>query len=108
MLKLIKIIHSTIWIIMVAAIFYILYAGITNNLNIYLWISIGIMIFEGIVLLINKGSCPLTNVAKNIKKDYHDGDDIFLPKWIAINNKLIFGSILLIGLALVLYRFLNR
>jgi hypothetical protein len=84
-----------------------LYAGITDNINAFLWIPIGIMIFEGIVLLLNKGSCPLTIVAKNIKKDYQDGDDIFLPKWIAIHNKAIFGSILILGILLVIYRLLT-
>lgn len=104
-MKTIKAIHSAIWIIMVASIFYIVYAGIADKIDIYLWISLGIMAFEGLVLMINKGSCPLTNVAKGIKKGkYEDGDDIFLPKWIAINNKLIFGSILGLGLMLILYR----
>lgn len=104
MLKLIKIIHSLIWAIMVAAILYTVYAGITDNLNIYLWMSIGLIIFEGIVLLINKGSCPLTVVARKVKKDYKEGDDIYLPRWLARNNKLIFTSIFIIGLLIVVYR----
>ena len=104
MIKKIKIIHSLIWLIMVAAIFYILYAGITNKLDNYLWLAIGLMVFEGLTLLINKGNCPLTIVAKRNKSDYQNGDDIFLPQWLAIHNKLIFGSILILGILILLYR----
>ena len=93
---------------MVTAIFYILYAGINNRLDVYLWISLGLMVLEGITLLINKGSCPLTIVAKKSKPNYQDGDDIFLPKWLAIHNKLIFGSILSLGLLIVFYRLMNK
>jgi hypothetical protein len=106
-MKIIRIIHSLIWVIMVFSIFYIIYAGIVNRLDIYLWMNIGLMIFELIVLAINKGSCPLTIVAKKIKKEYKDGDDIFLPKWVAINNKLIFGPLLFIGFLIILYRILG-
>lgn len=102
----IRIIHSAIWTIMVFSIFYILYAGIADRLDVYLWISVGIMAFEGVVLMINRGSCPLTKVAKGIKKNYNDGDDIFLPKWVAIHNKLIFGSVLAVGLIILAYRIL--
>lgn len=107
-MRLIKIIHSLIWIIMVLAIAYILYAGITNTINIYLWISLGLMALELLVLAINKGSCPLTIVAKRSTDDYHDGDDIFLPTWLAVNNKLIFGSILCVALAILAYRFITN
>jgi hypothetical protein len=100
----IKIFHSLIWVVMVAAIFCILYAGITETYNVFLWISLGLMALEGVTLMINKGSCPLTIVAKTTKKDYKDGDDIFLPKWLAIHNKAVFGSLLVLGLLILLYR----
>lgn len=103
-MRLIKIIHSLIWLIMVWAIFYILYAGLTNQINNYLWIALGLMVIEGITLIINKGSCPLTIVAKKSKPDYQNGDDIFLPQWLAIHNKLIFGSILGLAILILLYR----
>ena len=108
-MKTIKIIHSAIWLIMVLSIFYILYAGIANKIDIYLWFASGIMLFELLVLAINKGSCPLTLVAKDIKKTkYENGDDIFLPKWVAINNKAIFGTLLLIGFLLIIYRLIMK
>lgn len=103
-MQLIKIIHSLIWLIMVWAIFYILYAGLTNQINNYLWLALGLMLVEGITLIINKGSCPLTIIAKKTKPDYQNGDDIFLPQWLAIHNKIIFGSILAIAMLILFYR----
>jgi len=92
---------------MVSAIFYILYAGITNHFDIYFLISMSLMVVEGIVLIINRGACPLTAFSRNLKTDYREGDDIFLPHWLAVHNRLVFTSILVIGLVIVGYRFLG-
>jgi hypothetical protein len=73
-----------------------------------LYISIGLLCFETLTLLINKWSCPLTVVAKRIQPDLQPGDDIYLPKWLAINNKLIFGVLLFIGLILIIIRSVMR
>jgi hypothetical protein len=91
---------------MATAVFYILYCGIFGIFNIYLYFAIGLIIVEIIVLLFNRWTCPLTNLAKNIKPDWHDGDDIFLPKWVAINNKTIFGVLLVTGVLLLILRIL--
>ncbi len=103
-LLLIKLFHTLIWFIFVVVIFFILYSGISNKINLYTWIGIGLIIGEGIVLLIFKMFCPLTVLARKYSDSQKDNFDIFLPNWLAIYNKLIFTSIFLIGLILVLYR----
>jgi hypothetical protein len=105
---LIKIIHTIIWVIMVAGIGYILYCGIYDKIDGSLYIALGLLGFEIITLLINRWTCPLTIVAKRINPRLQPGDDIFLPRWLAIQNKNIFGFILMVGLLLVLYRVLTR
>lgn len=100
----IKAIHSIIWIIMASAVFYILYCGIFDIANTFLYLSIGLIAAEIVVLLIFSWSCPLTIVAKRIKTDWKDGDDIFLPTWVAIHNKTIFGFLLTLGICLLLIR----
>jgi hypothetical protein len=103
----IKTIHSLIWLLMAAAVFYILYAGISGNIcGIPLYLAVSVMMFEIIVLLINHWSCPLTIIAKKIKPDWKDGDDIYLPVWLAVNNKIIFGTLLVVGVGLVAFRLL--
>ena len=100
----IKIIHTLIWLFFVIVIFYILYSGINNEVNIYTWAGIGLVLGEGLVLLIFKMFCPLTVLARKYSNSPKDNFDIFLPNWVARYNKEIFTSIFLIGLILVLIR----
>lgn len=93
---------------MVLAILYILYCGISGHLSTFLYYAIGLILFETIVLLINHWSCPFTIMAKKAKPDWKDGDDIFLPKWIAINNKMLFGSLFIVGIILIIFRLLTK
>ena len=100
----IKLIHTFIWIFFVIVIIYILHCGITNDVNIYTWIAIGLVIGEGLILLIFKSSCPLTLIARKYSDSQKDNFDIFLPEWIARHNKIIFSVIFVIGLLTVGYR----
>ncbi len=100
----VKIIHSLIWVVMVAAIFYTLFSGVTGRINWLTFFSVGLIFLETFVLVVNKWACPLTIIAKRTKSDWKDGDDIFLPKWLAKHNKEIFGTIFLIGFSLVIMR----
>lgn len=103
MLRLIKIVHTIIWAVMVAAIWYVLYCGLTKIRTSLLWFSIGLIFFEGFVLLINKGSCPLTSLGKRYTTQTAPNFDIYLPRVVAEYNKIIFGTLFAIGLALVLF-----
>lgn len=107
-LRLIKWVHTIIWIVMAAATFYILFAAIVSRLDLWLWISIGLLVFETIVLLINRWTCPLTPMAMKYTSDRQDNFDIYLPRTIAKYNKLIFGALFVIGLIWVLCDILFR
>lgn len=89
---------------MVTLIFYVLYSGIYNDLNVLTWISIATIVLEGIVLLAFKMYCPLTILARRYSDSSKDNFDIYLPNWLARYNKHIFTPIFLIGLLLVLFR----
>ena len=103
-LRMIKLVHSLIWIFMVAVIFYVVYCGVFDTVNLLTWISIGIIIVEGIVLAAFGMSCPLTVLARKYSDSTKDNFDIYLPNKIARYNKQIFTVIYLIGLITVLYR----
>ncbi|MEQ9165116.1 MAG: hypothetical protein RLO12_02570 [Fulvivirga sp.] len=103
-LLLIKIIHTIIWLFFVAVIFYILYSGVFNKITAYTWIGIGLIILEGMVLLIFQMFCPLTLMARKYSDSEKENFDIFLPNWLAKNNKLIFTTIFAIGLVVVIIR----
>lgn len=103
-LILIKIIHTLIWIFFVTVIFYIVYSGVTNRVNLLTWLCIGLVFLEGAVLLIFKMACPLTLVARKFSDSQKDNFDIYLPNWLAKYNKIIFTSIFTIGVVLAIYR----
>ncbi len=70
----------------------------------YTWIAIGLVIAEGLVLVLFKMFCPLTLVARKYSDSPKENFDIFLPNWLAKYNKIIFTSIFVFGLLLVLVR----
>ena len=100
----IKWLHTIIWVFFVSIIGYVVYSGFTDTVNIYTWIAICLVVFEGGVLLFFNKSCPLTIWARKYSDSQRDNFDIFLPNWLAKYNKLIFTTIFLIGFALALFR----
>ena len=100
----VKIVHTLIWLFFVSAIFYILYSGISNKITIYTWIAIGLIIAEGVVLVLFKMFCPLTLIARKYSDSEKDNFDIYLPNWLARHNKIIFTTIYLVGVIIVLLR----
>ena len=104
----IKIAHTVIWLFFVVMIFYVLYSGITDNINIYTWICVALVIREGLTLLTFKMFCPLTLVARRYSDSEKDNFDIFLPNWLAKNNKIIFTSLFIVGLVIVIYQTIHH
>lgn len=100
----IKLLHTLIWTFFVVVIFYILYSGIYDKVTTYTWICIGLVLVEGLVLLVFNKFCPLTLVARKYSDSEKDNFDIFLPNWLAKHNKLIFTTIYVFALLLVLIR----
>ncbi len=103
-----KIIHTLIWVFFNVVFFYLLYAVIVNKIDYLVWISIGLILLEVIVLLIFKMMCPLTLMAQNYSTSSKANFDIYLPNWLAKNNKLIYSIFFLIIIALLIYQMLNQ
>lgn len=107
-LLLVKIIHTIIWLFFNVVIFYLLYAVIINKIDIWVWICVGLVLLEGLVLLIFNMFCPLTVIARKYSDSTKHNFDIFLPNWLAKYNKLIYASIFISSLAILLYRVLSN
>jgi hypothetical protein len=101
-LILIKSLHTLVWLFFNVVIFYLLFAAITYKIDKWIWISIGLIVLEGIVLLIFKMFCPLTIIARKYSDSTKENFDIFLPNWLAKYNKLIYTSIFVIALIILL------
>lgn len=107
-LHFIKLIHTAIWVFFNLVIFYLYYAVITIHIDKWVWICIGLILLEGLVLLIFKGICPLTLVAGKYTEAKKDNFDIFLPEWLAKYNKLIYASLFIVALLILIYRLMNK
>ncbi len=103
-LLLLKLLHTLIWAFFVGVIGYVIYSGIADRVTPWTWIGIGLVIGEGLVLLLFKMFCPLTVLARRYSDSQKDNFDIFLPNWLAKYNKLIFTALFLVGLVLILIR----
>jgi len=106
-LNIVKGIHSIIWIFFNVLIAYLYYAVITGRIDNRVWIAIGVILSEGLVLLIFKRSCPITLIARKYSDSTKDNFDIFLPNWLAKYNKLIYTVLFVIVLILLLFRLMN-
>jgi len=97
----VKLFHTAVWLFMNVVIFYLLYAVITDRIDRWAWIALAIIGLECLVLLVFKMACPLTLVARRYSASTKANFDIYLPEWLARNNKLIYGVLLsgiLVGL----------
>ena len=102
-LRLVKLGHTIVWAIFAACILAIpALAWLGHERPASLLILV--VLVEVIVLIANGGHCPLTAVAARYTTDRRDNFDIYLPEWLARYNKLIFGSIYLLGVAVTFVR----
>ncbi len=60
-----------------------------------------------LVLAVNWGRCPLTDLAGRFTDARAENFDIYLPLWVARHNKLIFGILFVAGEAVVLQQWLT-
>jgi hypothetical protein len=103
-LTLVKTIHTIIWVFYNVVIFYLLYAVIAGKIDKWVWIGLGLFLFEAIILLIFKMKCPLTLIAKRYSDSDQHNFDIYLPNWLAKHNLAIYISILVIIILILICR----
>jgi hypothetical protein len=101
----VRLLHTVIWAILAGCIVALPFLAVAGNFKWALLIT-ALVLVECAVLALNHGSCPLTNVAARYTTDRTDNFDIYLPRWIARRNKLIFGTLFVVGEAVALWRWL--
>ena len=103
----IRLIHTAAWAFFAGCVLLIPFAGVMRNFRVAAILS-GIVLLECAILAMNDGRCPLTNLASRYTDDRRDNFDIYLPLWLARNNKSIFGTIFVLGELLVLALWLRE
>ena len=106
-LILIKLLHTTIWLFFNVVIFYLLYAVLINKIDKWVWICLGLIVLEGLVLILFKRVCPVTLMARKYSDSTKPNFDIYLPGWLAKYNQLIYSIIVLIAIVILIYRFMD-
>ncbi len=104
----IKIIHTIIWLFFNVVLFYMAYAVLINKIDNFVWMGIGLILMEGLILLILKNRCPLTIIARRYTDSTKDNFDIYLPEWLARNNKMIYTILFFIIVCGIIYRLYNK
>ncbi|KPK10476.1 MAG: hypothetical protein AMJ68_09150 [Acidithiobacillales bacterium SG8_45] len=104
-LRIVRITHTVIWAILASTVLAI---PVFGHLDEFLIAALlfGVVIIEGLVLLLNGWRCPLTDVAARYTGEESDNFDIYLPAWLARHNKSIFSVLFVFGSAYSIYRWL--
>ena len=105
-LVLVKSLHTVIWAFFAGCILAIPVLVYANRRGTAL-VLIGIVTIEVLVIVLNGWRCPLTNVAARYTPDRRDNFDIYLPLWLAKNNKTIFGALYFVGVLYTVARLLH-
>ncbi|HET8667077.1 MAG TPA: hypothetical protein VFM10_03790 [Terriglobales bacterium] len=103
----IKLLHTAVWALLAGCVIALPVLAFRGQFRLALILTL-IIVCECAVLAANQGRCPLTDWAARFTDDRADNFDIYLPNWLARNNKVIFGSLFAVNEVIVLWRWLAR
>ena len=96
--------HTIIYLVMVASIAVLLYAGISGYSGVWLWISLSLLAVESIVFVGNGLRCPLTALAVRYGAEKGYAFDTLLPERVTRYTFRVFGTLMVVGLLLMVLR----
>jgi hypothetical protein len=96
MLTAIKLLHTLIWAFLAATILVLPVAGVLRRFRWAAILSV-IILLECVVIAMNRGRCPLSDLAARFTVDRSSNFDIYLPSWLAEHNKMIFAWLFVAG-----------
>lgn len=100
-LRLVKAIHTAIWLAVESAMVYLLYSGARRRSDRRAALAAAVVAAETIVFLGNGGRCPLTDLAESLGSEHGSVTDIYLPGWLARSLPVI--HVPLVALAIILH-----
>jgi FtsH-binding integral membrane protein len=103
----IKVLHTAVWAVMAGSILALPAAAFTRRFGWALMLT-ALVMCECAVLAANRGRCPMTDWAARFTSERAANFDIYLPEWLARNNKAIFGTLFVVNELIVLWRWLVR
>lgn len=106
-LTLIRAAHTTIYLVMAVSTFVLVYAGITGAQGAWLWIALTLLGVEVVVFIGNGMRCPLTALAVRYGAKTGYVFDTFLPERATRYTFSFFGTVMVVGLGLLLLRWVG-
>ena len=98
--------HTVVWAFFVACILAIPLLTAHSNFGLAAVFAAVVAVEVG-VLALNGMRCPLTGFAARYTDDRRANFDIYLPEWLARNNKAIFGTLYAAAVLFLLMRWLQ-
>jgi hypothetical protein len=108
MLRLLKTIHTVIWVIMATADIAAFYLAFVGRFNLWFFIAIVLLGGEIIVIVVNRWHCPLTDIMARYTTERRPNFDIYLPEWLAKYNIRVFSALIVLEIIAVVFRRLIR
>lgn len=107
LLALVRGLHTAVYVVMVAAIFEVLYAATTGYAGLWLRIALVLLALETVIFVGNGMKCPLTALAVRYGAEHGYAFDTFLPERVTQYTFRFFGSLMMVGLVLLAVRWAN-
>jgi hypothetical protein len=107
MLIIVKTLHTLVWALLAGSIVALPFLAMRRRFGVVAIITI-VIVIEGGILLLNHWRCPLTDIAARYTADRRDSFDIYLPGWLARNNKMIFTTLFVINEAVAVWCWRKR
>ena len=105
-LVVVRVVHTVVWAFLASCILLIPVLAVAGRLRLALVLT-AMVVCEVAVLAVNRMRCPLTDVAARYTGERSDNFDIYLPRWLARNNKRVFGTLFLAGEAVLVWCWLR-
>ncbi len=105
-LRAVKLLHTLIWAFFAGCIVAIPLATLAGRFSLSA-LLIGVVTLECLIIVFNKGRCPLTDVAARYTDERRANFDIYLPLWLARHNKALFGALFALGVLQTLLTWLK-
>ena len=106
-LALVRWVHTVIYILMASCVVVVLYGGVTGARGVWLGLAFTLVCGESLVFAVSGMKCPLTAVAVKYGARHGAVFDTFLPERLTRHTLTVFGPLAVLGVALVLLRWLT-
>jgi hypothetical protein len=100
----IKALHTAIFALIMGFIVHFAYTGLRGRASRLMMITFSLTIIEGLVLMVNRGRCPLTIVVEDLGDEHGSVSDIYLPGIVARHIPHISTGLLAAGLSGLIVR----